>query len=77
VAVTVAGTGHTTSKHKVVIPKTQVSHRNPAILGLEEKGKPLADINYNIHLKYECNFFLNCPFTFLYKTMTKTSVYRL
>jgi len=28
VAVTVAGTGHTTSKHNVVIPKTQVSHCN-------------------------------------------------
>ena len=28
VAVTVAGTGHTTSKHNVVIPKTQVSHHN-------------------------------------------------
>jgi len=28
VAVTVAGTGHTTSKHNVVISKTQVSHCN-------------------------------------------------
>ena len=68
VAITVAGTRHTTSKHNVVIPKTQVSHhnsQNPAILGLEENNNLLADFHYNIHLKYEGNFFLELSMHFL------------